>query len=488
MDYLGDIQAFLPGVITAVAGMVVIVVESLKKESQLTFWITALSLFAALIFSFQALGTDLDTAFSGMLVHGGAAAFGSMVILVGALFCVFISDDYLRGIDHYYGEIYALLLFATAGMLTLAGANDLITVFIGLETMSICLYVMAGLIKDQKTGAESALKYFLLGAFSTGFLLYGTALLYGATGTTSIPGIGAAASTELLFLAGVGLLLVGFFFKVSAVPFHMWTPDVYQGTPTTLTAYMATASKAATFIALVLILSRALPEGEGTQWQNVITIIAILTMIFGNIIAMVQDNVKRILAYSSIAHAGYALVGLAAGTAVGYNAVLYYLFAYTIMNVGAFGVIAYYERNKGLDFTEIQNLSGLGYKQPVMAVVMSIFLFSLAGIPPLVGFVGKYYVFAAAIQSDLIVLAVIGVLASAASVYYYLRIMVYLYFREAPKPVELFSPTLMYKGTLVILAILTLYYGIEPLLPTNALMDILDSYSNYQTAMSSLIP
>lgn len=488
MDYLGDIQAFLPGVITAAAGMLVIVVESLKKESQLNFWITILSLIAALIVNFGAMGSDLQTAFSGMLVHGGAAAFGNMVILIGAIFCVFISDDYLRGIDHYYGEIYALLLFATSGMLCLAGSNDLITLFIGLETMSICLYVMAGLIKGEKTGAESALKYFLMGAFATGFLLYGSALLYGATGSTSIPAIGAAASTDLLYLAGVGLLLVGFFFKISAVPFHMWTPDVYQGTPTTLTAYMATASKAATFVALILIISRALPSGEGMQWQQVIIIIAIVTMIFGNIIAMVQDNVKRILAYSSIAHAGYALVGLAAATTTGYNAVLYYLFAYTIMNVGAFGVIAYYERNKGLDFTEIQNLSGLGYKEPVMAVVMSVFLFSLAGIPPLVGFVGKYYVFAAAIQADLITLAVIGVLASAASVYYYLRIMVYLYFREAPKPVELFKPTLMYKGTLVVLAILTLYYGIEPLLPTEALIDVLNSYSNYGAAVQSLIP
>ncbi|MCH2449701.1 MAG: NADH-quinone oxidoreductase subunit N [Gracilimonas sp.] len=481
MDYLGDIQAFLPGVITAVAGLVVIVVESFKKESPLNFWITVVSLAAALFISLQALDTNLNTAFSGMLVYGGPVAFGNMIILAGALFSVFISEDYLRGIGHYYGETYALILFATTGMLALAGSNDLVTLFLGLETMSICLYVMAGLIKDEKSGAESALKYFLLGAFSTGFLLYGMALLYGATGTTSIPEIGAAASTNLLFLAGTGLLLVGFLFKISAVPFHMWTPDVYQGTPTTLTAYFATASKAATFIAFILVLSRALPIMEGLNWQLVLSVISIITMVFGNIIALVQDNVKRMLAYSSIAHAGYVLVGLAAGTIEGYSAVLFYLFAYTIMNVGAFGVIAYYERNKGLDFNQVQNLAGLGYKEPLMGISLSVFLFSLAGIPPLVGFVGKYYVFAAAINAEMIGLAIVGVLASAASVYYYLRVMVYLYFREEHQPIQLFTPTLLYKGTIAVLAILALYYGIEPLLPGEGLMDILNTYGGYST-------
>jgi NADH-quinone oxidoreductase subunit N len=487
MDYLGDIQAFLPGVITALAGLVVIIIESLKKESPLNFYVTILSLAAGLIISILSLGTGLETAFSGMLVHGGPVAFGNMVILAGALFCVFISEDYLRGIGHYYGETYALILFATSGMLALAGSNDLITLFVGLETMSICLYVMAGLVKDEKSGAESALKYFLLGAFSTGFLLYGMALLYGATGTTSIPEIGAAASTAPLFLAGTALLLVGFLFKISAVPFHMWTPDVYQGTPTSLTAYFATASKAGTFVAFILVLSRALPIMEGLNWQLVLSVIAILTMIFGNIIALVQDNVKRMLAYSSIAHAGYALVGLAAGTFEGYNAVLYYLFAYTIMNVGAFGVIAYYERNRGLDFSQVQNLAGLGFKEPLMGVSLSVFLFSLAGIPPLVGFVGKYYVFAAAINAEMVGLAIVGVLASAASVYYYLRVMVYLYFREEHQPITLFTPTLMYKGTIVILALLTIYFGIEPVLPAEGLMEILNNSGGYK-GTATLLP
>ncbi len=476
MDYLGDLQAFLPGVITAAAGLLVITIEALKSGHKSVFWITALSVLAASFFAIQDLGMPMKEAFSGMLVYGGTAAFGNVIILVGTLFCVFLSSDYLERIEHNYSEVYAMMLFATSGMLCLAGANDLISLFLGLETMSICLYVLAGLIKNEKEGAEGALKYFLLGAFSTGFLLYGAALLYGATGTTSILGIGAAASSDLLFVAGAALLLIGFLFKISAVPFHMWTPDVYQATPTTLTAYMATASKAATFMAMILVLSRALPAVEGLDWQVVLSIVAIITMIFGNIIALVQDNIKRMLAYSSIAHAGYALVGLSAGTPEGYSSVAFYLFAYTIMNVGAFGVVAYYERNKGLDFSDVTNLAGLGFQKPLMGVMMSLFLFSLAGIPPFVGFVGKYYVFAAAINANMIPLAIAGVLASAASVYYYLRVMVYLYFREAYKEIELFDPALLYKGALIILAVLTVYYGIEPVLPTTGLMDILSSF------------
>ncbi len=476
MDYLADLQAFLPGVITAVAGLIVITIEALKSGHKSAFWVTALSLIAALFFAIQALGQPMMEAFSGMLVYGGTAAFGNVIILIGTLFCVFLSSDYLRDIDHEYNEVYGMILFATSGMICLAGANDLISLFLGLETMSICLYVLAGLIKNEKEGAEGALKYFLLGAFSTGFLLYGAALLYGATGTTSLPGIGAAASGDLLFIAGAALLLIGFLFKVSAVPFHMWTPDVYQATPTTLTAYMATASKAATFMAMILVLSRALPFVEGLDWQTVLSVIAIVTMIFGNIIALVQDNIKRMLAYSSIAHAGYALVGLAAGTNEGFDAVAFYLFAYTIMNVGAFGVVAYYERNKGLDFSDVNNLAGLGFKKPMMGVMLSLFLFSLAGIPPFVGFVGKYYVFAAAINANMVPLAIVGVLASAASVYYYLRVMAYLYFREAHKEVELFDASFLYKGALVILAVLTFYYGIEPVLPTTGLMDLLAAF------------
>lgn len=471
-----DILAFLPGIIVAAAGLIAILLEAFKKGVTSIYWVTVASLAIALVFAFQSLFGDTGTAFYGMIAYGGVAAFGTVIVLLGALFCVIISREYLDDHGLHYGEVYAMVLFATTGMLGLAVSNDLISLFISLETMSIALYVLAGLMYYDNRGAEAALKYFLLGAFSTGFLLYGIALIYGATGFTNLVEIAAVAEATPLFLGGSALLLVGIFFKIAAVPFHMWTPDVYQGTPTTLTAFMATAAKSATFVAFILVMTRMLPENEAGDWTNVIQVVAIITMIVGNLIALAQDNVKRMLAYSSIAHAGYLMVGLAAGTSAGYTGVLYYLFAYTLMNVGAFGVIAYYERNKGLDFTEIDSYAGLGFRMPIMGVMLSIFLFSLAGIPPFVGFIGKYYVFAAAVHADLIMLAVIGVLASAASVYYYLRVMVFMYFKEAHKEYTMKAPGTLFKAVLILLAVLTIYYGVEPVLPTTGLIELLTSY------------
>jgi len=476
MDYLHDLNTFLPGIIVAIGGLLVLLTEAFKKKVNLAYYLTLGVLLLATLFAFRDLFNPAGISFYGMIAYGGVSAFGILLILLGTLFCVALSRDYLESIDHHINELYAMVLFATTGMLGLASTNNLVTLFISLETMSIALYVIAGLIKDEKTGAEAALKYALLGGFSTGFLLYGIALIYGAAGTMDLAEIAMAAEPSLLFIAGSALLLVGFFFKVSAVPFHMWTPDVYQGTPTTMTAYMATASKAATFVAFIIVLTRMLPEGEAGDFTHIIQVIAIITMIIGNLIALVQDNVKRMLAYSSIAHAGYLLVGLAAGTPEGYSGVLYYLFAYTLMNVGAFGVIAYYEHNRKLDFTSIENYAGLGFRQPMMGVLLSIFLFSLAGIPPFVGFLGKYYVFAAAVNAGLIPLAIIGVLASAASVYYYLRVMVYLYFKEAHREYEMKSPGFVFKYALLILCVATIYYGVEPVFPLSGLMDLLNSY------------
>ena len=476
MDYTHDLMAFLPGIIVAVTGLVALLLDAFKKGADSVYVVSILGLVAALAAVFPTLFGESGEAFTGMISYGGVAAFGSLIVLLGTLFCVIISKDYLQDLDLHDGSVYAMVLFATVGMLALATSNDLISFFLGLETMSICLFVLAGLVKNEKKGAEAALKYVLLGGFATGFLLYGIALIYGATGQTNFAEIAAAAESSLLLFAGSGLLLVGIFFKLGAVPFHMWTPDVYEGTPTTLTAFMATAAKSATFVAFILIITRMLPGSETGDWTNVIQVVAILTMIIGNLIALVQDNVKRMLAYSSIAHAGYLLVGLAAGTAAGYSGVLYYLFAYTLMNVGAFGVIAYYERNHGLDFTNIESYAGLGFKMPIMGVMLSVFLFSLAGIPPFVGFIGKYYVFAAAVNAGLIPLAIIGVLASAASVYYYLRVMVYLYFKEAHKEYTLKMPSLMFTSTLAVLALLTVYYGVEPVLPFSGLIELISSY------------
>jgi len=241
----------------------------------------------------------------------------------------------------------------------------------------------------------------------------------------------------------------------------MWTPDVYQGSPTPITGYMATAAKTSAFVALILILSRAL-QSSVEQWSAVFELIAILTMVVGNLIALVQHNVKRMLAYSSVAHAGYALVGLTAGTIAGYDGVLFYLFAYTLMNIGAFAVIGHYETTKGVEVTNLEHFGGLGYKQPILAVLLSIFLFSLAGIPPFAGFAGKYLVFAAAIDQGYVTMALIGILTSAAAAFYYLRVMVYMYFRDAEFDIEPSKPSATTLGTIVVLALLTLYFGINP--------------------------
>ncbi len=475
MNYIQDLYDFLPSVIIALGGLLTLLIVSFQEDSDGSdsiYWTTIASLVAALGFAVRDLFEPVGTIFAEMAVYGGYAAFGQVVVIFATLFCLFASREYLEKIEHAYGEVYALVLFATVGMLSLASANDLVMIFIGLETMSISLYVLAGLIREEKVGSEASLKYFLLGAFSTGFLLYGMALLYGSAGTTNLAGIGQHTDGGLLFWSGAGLLLVGFFFKISAVPFHMWTPDVYQGTPTTITAYFATASKTATFVALIFVLSRVFPEETIPQWSEVVRIVAILTMILGNLVALVQDNVKRMLAYSSIAHAGYLMVGLAAGTPEGYSAVMYYLLAYTLMNVGAFGVVAYYEMQHGFQYNEIDHYAGLGFERPMMGVVLSIFLFSLAGIPPFAGFIGKYMVFAAAINADLVGLAIIGVLASAASVYYYLRVMVYLYMKEPAKPITMTRPGFLIAASMVILAALTIYFGIAP----GGVSDLLNSY------------
>lgn len=461
MELLNDINLYLPATIIAIAGLVVMMLSAFRASHQTILWTSVLFTGLALVKSVADLSLEPKLIFNEMAAVGGMAAFGTVIILLGTLFTLLLCRDYFEKVITYHSEVYAIILFATVGMIVLATATNLVTVFLGLETMSIALYVLAGVVKTDKRSIEAALKYFLLGAFSTGFFLYGIALLYGAAGSTSLEVIGAVTDKSLIYWAGTALLLTGFFFKISAVPFHMWTPDVYQGAPTPITGYMATAAKTAGFFSLMLILSRAFGTSVD-QWSEVLKVIAVLTMVFGNIIALVQTNVKRMLAYSSIAHAGYVLVGLAAGTAAGYTAVQFYLFAYTIMNIGAFGVIAYYERFKGLDLTELDNFAGLGFKQPLMAVMLTIFLFSLAGIPPLLGFAGKYLVFAAAVQANFISLAVIGVLTSAAAAFYYLRVMVYMYMRSAETSFELPPVGMMYTVVIGILALITVVLGVMP--------------------------
>ena len=438
-SFLGDLATTAPILLVAALGVAVVLLDAFRNDSPAIPWIAGVGMAAAAVWQAFLVPTA-GVAFGGEVYVGGPAAIANVVVLVGAVASLALTVPYLSRLGRNFGEVHALILFATAGMMTLASAGSLVTLFVGLETMSVCLYVLTGLVREESTANESALKYFLLGAFSTGFFLYGIALMYGATGTMELAllaeGVAQTGRTGL-FLAGVGLLLVGFFFKVSAVPFHMWTPDVYQGAPTSLTAFMSTASKAATFAALAVVLSRALPPELVTGSVRVaLAAVAAVTMVAGNVLALVQTNVKRMLAYSSVAHAGYILAGLAAGSAAGYGAALFYLLAYTLMNVGAFGVMGALEWDgeQGAD-QSLDSLAGVGYRKPFLGVAMAVFMFALTGFPPFAGFIGKYLVFSAAVRADLVWLAVVGVLASVVSGVYYIRVMVTMWMRspdEAP--------------------------------------------------------
>jgi NADH-quinone oxidoreductase subunit N len=370
-------------------------------------------------------------AFRDMVLLDGYALFFDLLICYAAALVVMLSMDYLARTGSESGEYYALVLFATAGMMLMASAGDLIVIFLSLELMSLSLYVLAGLFKTRLTSGEASMKYFLLGAFATSFLLYGIALIYGVTGSTNLDRVAASAAAkggDPLLLIGLGLLLVGFGFKISAVPFHMWAPDVYEGAPTTITALIATGSKSAAFAALIRVLVVAL-RGAQPDWAALLWGVAALTMTIGNVVALAQSNLKRMLAYSSIAHVGYMLMGLVAGGTQGAGAVLFYLLAYTFTTIGAFGVIALCAR-AGEEAVEVGDYAGLARRHPVLAATLALFLLSLIGIPPLAGFVAKFYLFGSAVRAGYVWLTVIAVLNSAVAAYYYLRVIVYMYMRE----------------------------------------------------------
>ncbi|MEM6328357.1 MAG: NADH-quinone oxidoreductase subunit N [Bacteroidota bacterium] len=488
---LTDTAHVLPILLVAFVGIAVILLDAFRNDSPTVPVLTGVGLAAAFALEGLKMFDPATAVFAGQTISGGGAAFANMVILLGAIGSVILSVPYLKRIGHHYGEVHGLLLFATVGMMTLASAGSLITLFVGLETMSVCLYVLTGLVREERGANESALKYFLLGAFSTGFFLYGIALLYGATGTMLFSEMAAGlAETERtwIFAGGVGLLLIGFLFKVSAVPFHMWTPDVYQGAPTTLTGFMSTASKAAAFAALVVVLARALPPDVlAMEVQITLAAVAALTMVVGNVIALVQTNIKRMLAYSSIAHAGYILAGLAAGTGEGYGGALFYLLAYTIMNIGAFGVLAALEWDNEQGMVQnVDSLSGAGYRHPVLGVTMGVFLFALTGFPPLAGFIGKYLVFAAAVDAGLTWLAIIGVLASVVSAYYYLRILVVLWMKpETDAPAAARASVTVARSTVAVLAVcaaLLLILGVVP----GSLIDAAQGYFDAGAVLSAM--
>jgi len=404
--------------------------------------------------------------FSGMLIVDNFSIFFQWLFLVITGISVIVALRFNERESTSRGEYYALLLFACSGMSLMAASGDLILTFLGLEVLSIATYILAGFKRNDPRSNEASLKYFLLGSFATAFLLYGIALIYGSTGSTNYQVIRELASLQgppqVTVVVGLGLLLVGFGFKVALVPFHAWAPDVYEGAPTPVTAFMTVGPKAAGFAALVRILVQALPALGADYWTVMLWVSAILTMTLGNIVALRQTNIKRMLAYSSIAHAGYILIGIVANSSAGFGAVLFYLVAYTVMNLGALTIVLALS-GKGDNKVNIQDYTGLGRKAPLLAAFLSLFLISLAGIPLTGGFIGKFYLFSAAIQKGYVGLAIVGVLNSLVSVYYYFYVIVVMYMKEPapgqPDPDPVSAPVL---AIIAIAAVWIVWLGVYP--------------------------
>jgi NADH-quinone oxidoreductase subunit N len=457
-----DFYYLLPELLLTGGALLVLLVDVLlPRREQVALGATLLTLAAtgAAVVGF----TGVDTTISaGLLAVDGFATFFKSIIIVSALLTVLMSPSYLRVETVRAGEYYFLILCATLGMLFMASGLDLITLFIGLETMAVSFYILAGYLKPSQRSNEASVKYFLLGAFSLGILLYGMSLFYGATGTTSLSGMAEAlASGERTLMVSLALVLLvaGMGFKIAAVPFHMWAPDVYEGAPTPVTAYLSVGSKAASFAMILRIFIEGLPSLVA-DWQLLFWVLAAVTMTVGNIAAITQSNMKRMLAYSSIAHAGYVLIGVVAATERGVTAALVYLWVYLFMQLGAFAVITMLRRRDVVG-DELKDMSGLFVRSPIAAVAMLLFMLSLGGIPPTAGFMGKVWIFGAAIDQGFIWLAVVGVANSAISLYYYLRVVVFMFFREETTGSEITLDPAM-ATALAIGVVGTILFGIYP--------------------------
>jgi NADH-quinone oxidoreductase subunit N len=460
--YVTDIVSNAPMMIVIITALIAMIVEAARHTRPVTiYYVSLVGLIIAVIIASLNLKVE-GRSFGGMVQHGGYSNYFGILFCVVAILTVILSRNYFEQQKYHRGEFYILLLFATVGMMLIASANDLIIIFLGIELMSVCLYVLTGIMRTKERANEAALKYFLLGAFATGFLLYGIALIYGAVGTTNlvlIRGAFVIVSVKPMFVIGAGLLIIGLSFKVGAVPFHMWVPDVYEGAPTTVTAFMSTGVKAAAFAAFIAVFIRTF-DFLGGRVNELIAILAAASMILGNIVAIAQTNIKRMLAYSSIAHVGYMLAGIATGTLDGQIGVMFYLTAYTFMNIGAFGIVSIIEREDENSIF-IDHYAGLSRQRPLLAFLMAVFMFALAGVPPFAGFFGKYYLFFAAIKAQMTWLAIVGVLTSLISAYYYLRIIVFMYFREGQADV-VSTPTRVALTAVIVCAVAVLVIGVFP--------------------------
>ncbi len=428
-----DLISLAPVLVLSVFTMLVMLTDLfIGKNKSLLVFLSLTGLLMAAVSSFAKTGWPVHS-FGGSYVVDHLSVFFTLVFCISSALAILISVEYNQREKIRVGEYYSLIMFCTVGMIILASSTDLIMIFLGIEIVSLCLYVLAGIRRRDVRSNEAALKYFLLGAFATGFLLYGMTILYGTTGTTKLAGIAEAISSgqtlsHPLMLMGVVLLILGFGFKVASVPFHMWAPDVYQGAPTPVTAFMAVGPKAAAFAAFFRVFTEAIPE-LASSWDMILSIVAVITMFVGNLGAIVQTNIKRLLAYSSISHAGYILIAIIARNSLSSSALIFYMLTYAFMIFGAFGSVILVGR-EGRENLELKDYSGLGFQAPLLALCMTIFMLSLGGLPPLAGFVAKFYIFQAALNEGYVTLVVLAVLNSAISFYYYLRVIVFMYMKE----------------------------------------------------------
>lgn len=482
----------LPLILIFAVSVLVIITDAFSKQTKINFGVSILGLLAVAasgVYTLTMPPEKIAEAYLGlsmienpggfnllnMITVGGYAAFFDVLFCLAGVLTILAARPYIQREYKEYNEFYSLIIFSVSGMMFIAHANSFLMLFLGVEIMSITFYIMAGYFRLRIRSVEAALKYFLLGAFATGFLLYGMALIYGATGTINIGEIATKVQsgvgiTPVFMTIGLGLLIIGLSFKVAAFPFHQWAPDVYNGSPTVVTGFMSTAGKAAALIGFIIVgkalidldnPNEAIVSSSETS-QMIIAIISAATMLIGNITALVQTNVKRMLSYSSVAHAGYLLMGIVAANTEGWNGILFYSTAYMFMQIGAFVIVSILEKDDS-DYLEIKDYAGLSKRHPALAAMMAIFMFSLAGIPPMAGFFGKYYLFRAAITADFTWLTIIAVISSIISMYFYIGLIVQMYFKDKEEAGEERKLQIGVAGyALVLSTIGILLFGILP--------------------------
>ncbi|WP_413203876.1 NADH-quinone oxidoreductase subunit NuoN [Rhodospirillum sp. A1_3_36] len=477
----------LPEILLAVLALAMLMVGVFRKgdSTALVGWIAIAGFVVAGVMTLMGSGHDTELAFGGLFINDGFARFTKILVLLGTIMTTVMALSWMKREGEGRFEFPVLIILATVGMMMMISANSLISLYMGLELQSLALYVIAAFQRDNLRSTEAGLKYFVLGSLASGLLLYGMSLVYGFAGTVSFDGLAEVANAGEMstgVLVGVIFMVAGMAFKVSAVPFHMWTPDVYEGAPTPVTAFFATAPKVAAMALFCRVMMGPF-EAYAPQWQQVIVLISILSMVLGAFAAINQTNIKRLMAYSSIGHVGFALVGIAAGTTEGIQGVLVYLAIYLFMTVGTFTIILAM-RQKGRAVENINDLAGLSKTNPLMAAAMTAFMFSMAGVPPLAGFFGKFYVFMSAVNAGLYTLAVIGVLSSVVGAFYYIRLIKVMYFDDVVEPLDRLSGTTP-KALLAISSLVILLFFLTPAPLVDGAMAAAESLTGGTTAVAS---